>query len=407
MAAPKLIELEQARDAVLARVTPLGAEPVRLRAALGRRLAEDVSAGEPVPALDNSAMDGFAVRAADTRGASPEAPVALRLVGESRAGRPTEAPLEPGEAIRISTGAVVPEGADAVVRVEATGEENGTVLVEEAVEAGRDVRRAGDDIRSGATVIAEGTPLGPTELGVLASLGATDVSCRRRPRVCVLTSGDELLEPGEEMRPGGVRNSNAYSVPALAEEAGADVVVAGPAPDELGATRAAIEAALDADVVVVCGGVSVGEHDHVKRALAELGVEESFWGVALKPGRPTWFGTRGETLVFGLPGNPVSAMVTFVLLVRPALAALAGGRDGRKRVEARLASDYDKLPGRAHVVRCRLELRRDGWQAWPTGPQGSHILTSMLGADCLAIIPTEAGAIRAGERVEVELLRAV
>ena len=220
----------------------------------------------------------------------------------------------------------------------------------------------------------------------------------------MLTSGDELLAPGEEMRPGGVRNSNAYSVPALAEWAGAEAVVAGSAPDDLEATRAAIAPALDADVVVLCGGVSVGEHDHVKQALADLGVEESFWGVALKPGKPTWFGTRGDTLVFGLPGNPVSAMVTFVLLVRPALAVLSGGRPERLRTTARLARDYDKRPGRTHAVRCRLELREDGWHAHPAGRQGSHVLTSMLGADCLALIPAASGPLRAGERVEVELL---
>ena len=402
-----LIELEQARGAVLERAAPLPAEPVPLRDALGRFVAEDVSAAEPVPPFDNSAMDGFAVRAADTKGARPNAPVALRVVGESRAGHPAGSALGQGEAIGISTGAVVPKGADAVVRVEVTRSEEDRVLIEEEVEPGRDLRRTGEDIGPGEAVIGESTLLGPAELGVLASLGRAEVACRRRPTVCVLTSGDELLEPGEEMRPGGVRNSNAYSVPALAEQAGVELVVRGPVPDDLEATRSAIEAALGFDVVVLCGGVSVGEHDHVKRALADLGVVESFWGVALKPGRPTWFGTHGDTLVFGLPGNPVSAMVTFVLLVDPALAALGGGSPERHRAQAMLAVDYEKRPGRAHAVRCRLDLREDGWHATPTGPQGSHVLTSMLGADCLAIIPTATSHMRAGERVDVELLRRV
>ena len=206
------------------------------------------------------------------------------------------------------------------------------------------------------------------------------------------------------MRPGGVRNSNAYSVPALAQLAGAEGAGAASVPDDPDATREAIAAALDSDVVVICGGVSVGEHDHVKAAFAELGVEGSFWGIALKPGKPTWFGTRGDTLVFGLPGNPVSAMVTFLLLVRPALAALSGADPERHRTTARIAEDYEKRPGRAHAVRCRLELREDGWHARPTGKQGSHILTSMLGADCLALIPREAGSLSAGEPVVVELL---
>ncbi|HZK15619.1 MAG TPA: gephyrin-like molybdotransferase Glp [Solirubrobacterales bacterium] len=400
----ELVELGQARDAVLEQAAPLGVERVALRDGLGRRLAEDAAASEPVPAFDNSAMDGFAVRAADTRGARPGGPVRLRLVGESRAGHPAAATLRPGEAIGISTGAVVPAGADGVVRVEATRAEDDRVLVEDEIEPGRDVRRAGEDVRPGETVLVAGTRIGPAELGVLASLGAASVSCRRRPRVAVLTGGDELLEPADEMRPGGVRNSNAYSVPALVERAGGEAVPTGSVPDELEATRTAIEPALECDVVVVCGGVSVGEHDYVKQAFSELGVKQSFWGVALKPGKPTWFGTRGDALVFGLPGNPVSAMVTFTLLVRPALEALAGGRPERLRTTARLASAYEKRRGRTHAVRCRLELGDDGWHSHPFERQGSHVLTSMLGADCLALLPSAAGSVSAGERVEVELL---
>ncbi len=404
METPKLTEFEQARAAILERARPLAVERLPLRRALGRNLAEGVAAPEPVPAFDNSAMDGFAVRGEDTRGARPEAPVALRPGGESRAGSPASAALEQGEAFRISTGAVLPAGADAVVRVEATRLEDGQVLVGEEVEAGHDVRRAGDDVRAGEVVLPAGCRVGPAELGVLASLGAATVACHRRPRVAVLTSGDELLEPGDAMRPGAVRNSNAYSVPALAEVAGAEATVAGPAPDDPAATRAAIEPLLGADVVVLCGGISVGEHDHVKRALAELGVEQRFWRVALKPGRPTWFGSRGETLVFGLPGNPVSAMVTFVLFVRPALALLGGGRPDRQRTTARLAGDIEASPDRTQAARCRLELREDGWLAHPAERQGSHVLTSMLGADALAIVPAAPGPLRAGDRVEVELL---
>jgi molybdopterin molybdotransferase len=400
------LELEAARAAVLGAARPLATEPVPLRDALGRRLAADVAAAEPVPAADNSAMDGFAVRAEDTGGVSPGEPAALTIAGESRAGHPAAAPLEAGTAIRISTGAVLPEGADAVARVEVTRSDGDRVLVEEALEPGRDIRRAGEDIRLGEAVLRAGTLLGPAELGVLASLAVPAPSCRRRPRVCVLTSGDELLEPDEPMRPGGVRNSNAHTVPALARQAGAEVEVGGPLPDDPPATRDAIARALGFDVVVVCGGVSVGEHDHVKGALAELGVRQSFWGVALRPGRPTWFGTRDRTLVFGLPGNPVSAMVTFILLARPALVALGGGEPTPSRATARLATGYEKQPGRAHALRCRLELDDDGWLATPTGPQGSHILTSMLGADCLAIVPAEAARLEAGARVEIELLGA-
>jgi molybdopterin molybdotransferase len=402
----ELIEIEEARRLVLERVSPLPAERVPLREALGRVLAVEVSAADPVPGFDNSAMDGFAVRAADTASASGEAPVTLDVVDESRAGRPAERPVGPGEAILISTGAMVPEGADSVVRVEDTRSRDGRVEIGVAVETGRNVRRAGEDVRSGETVIPPGTVLGPAELGVIASVGRDAVECTRRPSICVLTTGDELHEPGEPLGPGGVRNSNAHSVPALVERAGAEVARVETVPDELAATRGAIKRALNSDVVVICGGVSVGEHDHVRAALAELGVEEAFWGVALRPGRPTAFGTHeGGALVFGLPGNPVSAMVTFLLLARPAIEALLGSNPRRQRVTAILDEDYAKKPGRAHAVRCRLELAEDGWHARTTGEQGSHVLTSMLGAEALALIPTGSGSVSAGERVEIEPLR--
>jgi molybdopterin molybdotransferase len=193
-------------------------------------------------------------------------------------------------------------------------------------------------------------------------------------------------------------------VPALARLAGAEIVSVDWTPDEPAATRAALERALAADVAIVCGGVSVGEHDHVKAALAALGAEEVFWRVALKPGGPTWFGTRGATLVFGLPGNPVSVMVTFLTFVRPALIAMAGGDPATRRTTARLGADYEKPTDRAHAVRCRLELDERGWIAWPLPRQGSHVLTSMLAADALALIPTESAGVAAGRTVEVELL---
>ncbi len=399
-----LIDLDAACAAVLERVVPLGSQAVELSAALGRYAAEAIASPEPVPGFDNSAMDGFAVRSADTAGAGGGRTVRLELIGESRAGHPAAAALTPGAAIAISTGAVVPEGADSVVRVEDTAPEDDRVAIEAEVRPGDNIRRAGEDIAAGAGVIAPGTLIGPAELGVLASVGAARVACHRRPRVAVVSSGDELIRPDEQMRPGAVRNSNAYSISALAQESGAEVISSELAPDRPDATRSAIGTALSADVAVVCGGVSVGEHDQVKGALADLGVEQRFWRIALKPGKPTWFGTHGKTLVFGLPGNPVSAMVTFLLLVRPALVALAGGSPGRRRVWARLAADRPRTRGRTEAVRCRIEPADDGWVAEPTGPQGSHILTSMVGADGLALLPPGDGTAEAGEMVEVQLI---
>ncbi len=399
------IEVEAAGRLVLERARPLGGEPVPLHEALGRVLAEDAIASEAVPAFDNSAMDGYAIRAADSAGAGVGAPALLRVAGESRAGHPAPAELGAGEAIAISTGALAPDGADAVVPVELTAARNGSVEVRAEVAQGANIRRAGEDVAAGERALAAGTALGPAELGVLAAAGRPEVRCALRPRVSVLVTGDELIGPGEPLRPGAVRDSNAYTVPALAARAGAEAIAVERVGDDAAATERALKAGLAADVLVVCGGVSVGAHDHVRPALARLGVEQVFWRLALRPGKPTWFGRHpGGTLVFGLPGNPVSAMVTFLLLVRPALLAMQGRDPSPRRLAVRFGVDYAKKPGRAEAVRCRLEDAAEGLRAVPTKEQGSHVLTSMLGADCLAWLPSEGAGVRAGERVEAELL---
>jgi molybdopterin molybdotransferase len=402
----RLTPLEEARRLILERASWLGFEHVPLAEALGRVLADDVEADVPVPSFDNSSMDGFALRAADTVGAA-DSPVRLEVVDESRAGHPSDRRLEAGEAIAISTGAMFPAGADAVVRVEDTEIDDDQVVVSAEVPPGHNVRHVGDNIAAGEQVLAAGTTIGPAELGVLASLGVEPVLCSRRPRVAIVISGDELVDPAESLGPGQIHDANGYTLRSLALAAGAEVTTVTQVDDDPVATREALAAALEAaDLLLVSGGISVGTHDHVKPALADLEVEQVFWRIALKPGKPTWFGAREEdgALAIALPGNPVSAMVCFTLLARPALRQMLGADPAARRTVARLDDDCEREPNRLHAVRCRLELKEDGWHARSTGGQASHILTSMLGADGLALIPAGEGPLAAGSEVEVELL---
>ena len=391
-----LIDIATARERVLSAVTPLTTESVELAAALGRVVAEDLASAHDLPPFDSSAMDGYAVVA----GPAAE----LEVVGESRAGHPAERALAIGEAIAISTGAQIPEGADAVVPIERVEVQDGRVRVPETP-PGNHVRRAGEDVRAGTVVVRAGSVLGPAELAVAASVGRDTLVCGRRPRVAVLVTGDELVGPGVPLGPGQIRDSNTTALGAQAQRAGAEVVSREVVPDNRDATTAALGAALDrADVICVSGGVSVGPHDHVKPALHALGVEERFWGVALKPGKPTWFGTRGETLVFGLPGNPVSAMVTFHLFVRPALRALTGGNPEDTRTTGVLDEAVRRNPVRDQVLRCVLSARDDGWHVQPTKAQESHVLTSMVGAGAYALVVAGEGEVPTGERVPIELV---
>ena len=390
-----LLSIDDARATVLGAVGALPTEEVPVGEALHRVLAEDVAAASDVPSFDNSAMDGFIV----TPGPAGRR---LRVVAESRAGAPAERPPGDGEAVRVSTGAVVPAGAGGVVPVEQVAESDGAIETRAETAEGQHVRRPGEDVRAGATVLRAGTRLGAAELGIAVVAGRATLTCARRPRVAILATGDELRPPGEPLGPGEINESNGITLGALVSTAHGDVVERAVVKDDPGATREAIAAALGrSDVLILSGGVSVGPHDHVKPALDALGVEERFWRVALRPGKPTWFGTHGETLVFGLPGNPVSAMVTFLLFVRPALAALQGADPAITRIAAPLTEPVPRNPGRDEAVRVSLDA--DG-RATPTGPQGSHQLSSMVGADGLAIVTAGKGEAAAGERVSVELI---
>jgi molybdopterin molybdotransferase len=391
-----LISVDEARTRVIAAVRPLPGERVAIDDALGRVLAEDVVAEFELPPFDSSAMDGFAVVA----GPAAELPV----VGESQAGRPFDGALEPGQAVRISTGAVVPRGADAIVPIERV-EVNGERVRVPDVAAGAHLRPAGDDLHRGDLVLSAGAELGAAEIGMLAGLGRIDVACARRPRLAIVATGDELVPAGQPLAPGQIYDSNAAAIGAQAVSAGAQVVGRMRLEDtERGTVEGIGSAAESADVICITGGVSVGPHDHVKPALAELGFDELLWGVKLKPGKPFWFGVRGEQYAFGLPGNPVSAMVTFTLFTRPALRALQGADPGAMRSTAILDGPIEANADRDQAVRCRLRMGDDGWHAEPTGPQGSHVMSSMVGAAALAIVPAGERDLAPGERVTIELI---
>jgi molybdopterin molybdotransferase len=399
MSAP-LISIARARELVLDTLHLLPSEQVEIDAALGRVLAADVRATGNVPPFPCSAMDGYAVLAGD-------AGRVLEVIGESRAGTPADGlAVRDGVAIRISTGAAVPAGATAVIPQENTAVNGTTIETQSASAVGENVRDSGEDIRDGTTVLEAGTRLRGVELGAVTAAGAAAVTVTAQPRVAVLCTGDELRAPGEPLGPGEIHNSNGTMLVALAEGQGAVCAPPGRLPDDRAATEEGLQAALEsADVVILSGGVSVGPHDHVKPALASLGVEEIFWRVALQPGKPTWFGRRDQTLVFGLPGNPVSAVVTFSLFVAPALARMLGKTPERRLYdEAVLGKAMSRNPEREQAVRVRLQRRSGQLVATPTGPQGSHIVTSLLGADALAVIPAGHGELEAGATVALEPL---
>jgi len=397
-----LISIAEARRLVRDAVGPLAAEPVGIDDALDRVLAQDVTAVGDVPPFPCSAMDGYAVIAGP-------AGRRLTVVGESRAGTPAASSLADGEAIRISTGAAIPAGATAVIPQEDVTNNGGeSVKTRAAISRGDHIRGAGEDMRAREIVLAAGTILNPVALGAAVAAGVSSVSAARRPRVSVLCTGDELRAPGEPLRPGEIHNSNAPMLTGLATHAGAVAAPAQRLADDRDATERGIAAALEqSDVVILSGGVSVGPHDHVKPALAALGVQELFWGVALQPGKPTWFGVMPNgPLVFGLPGNPVSAVVTFSLFVSLALAWLQGTAPRRPpRPDALLGTDVRRNPRREQAVRVRLNVQDDATVlAIPNGAQGSHILSSLLDADALAMIPAGEGQLPAGTTVTLEAL---
>ena len=345
-----MISIDEALELVFDGLAPLGPERVSLADAAGRVAAEPLVSAVDLPPFDRSAMDGYAVRAADT---APGVP--LRLAGGVAAGEVAEAVLEPGTAMRVSTGAALPEGADAILQSELADERDGQVAPERALASGTHVRYRGEDLRAGMVLAAAGSVLSLPRISALASAGVGAVTVHRRPRLHLIVTGSELLPLGAPPEPGRIHESNGLMVSLLAAQAGAVLVDHGVVGDDREATRAAVEAGLAGDVLVVSGGVSVGPHDHVKSAFGHCGVDEVFWRVRIKPGKPMWFGRRGETLVFGLPGNPLSTIVCFCVFIEPALRRLAGERDARPRLEpGRLSAPAQASDGRTTYLTAAL-----------------------------------------------------
>ncbi len=387
----RLLSIEEALARVLACARPLEPEAVPVAESAGRVLAADVAALIDLPPFPSSAMDGFAIRSVDVPG---ELPIVFRIA----AGRPADRPLEAGEAMEISTGGTVPAGADAVVPIENVVEQDNKLSVPASVDAGAHVRPIGGDVRAGDPLLAAGTMLGAAQVGALAAAGIAEVSCARRPRVVVLSTGTELRAPGEALGPGQIYESNGPMLAAAFESAGALVDRIGPVADDEDEHRRALEWGLEADVLVSSGGVSVGPHDLVREILGELGVEEDFWGVAVKPGKPVSFATRGATLVFGLPGNPVSALVAVELFVRPALRVLQGdSRPGPNYEVARLASPVRRNATRDELVRARTVREGDETMLEPLTGQESHMIARAAGADALVLVRAGEGELPAGE----------
>ena len=419
-----MISVEEALERILSYVHVLEPEERPILDALGQVVAEDVVSPLDIPPHDNTAMDGYAVRAADTSGAHKDAPVTLRVVGELAAGYLFEGEVRPGAAVRIMTGAPIPRGADAVVPFEETDEPAGrafgsfaksrdVVGILKAARQGANVRRAAEDVRRGQTILRAGAVLHPAQVGVLASLGQATVRVHRRPVVAILSTGDEVQEPGEPLRPGQIYDSNAYSISAMVRASGGIPRRLGIAKDTVEALTAKLRGGLDADLLVTSAGVSRGDYDVVKDVLAKEG-EVDFWTVRMRPGKPLAFGTfsggqkarPGRRVPhIGLPGNPVSSMVSFELFGRPAIFKMLGRSDWQRPLVRAIADEAIANTDARRVFARAILTQRDGrWHAALTGPQGSGMLTSMAQANALAIVPEDIPGVVPGDEVDAMLL---
>jgi molybdopterin molybdotransferase len=404
-----MISVEQALEKVLSYVDVLEEEERPILDCLGQVLAEDIYSPLNVPPLDNTAMDGYAVRSSDTQGAEHQSPRLLRVIDTVTAGSISRYEVKPGTAIRIMTGAPIPQGADSVVRFEDTDEPQRKGNITEVgilceVKVGSDIRRAGEDIAQGSLVLRQGTVIRPSETGVLASLGRSMVKVIRRPVVAILATGDELVDINQPLPPGKIYNSNTYSIAALVVRYGGVPQIIGVALDNEDSLVAKLHTALDSDMLITTGGVSMGDYDVVKDILAREG-EIVFWQVRMKPGKPLAFGRIKEIPHLGLPGNPVSSMVTFELFARPAILKMMGKKNlAKPTIEAIIENPVVNSDGRRIFARAVVEKRGGQYFAQLTGPQGSGILTSMTLANGLVIVPEDKAGAAAGDTVQVMML---
>lgn len=401
-----LTRLEDAQKIVLEAARPLGIEKVGLLEALGRVLAEDIVAPRDNPPWDNSAMDGFAVRWEDIRQEHAiTKPIELKVIEEVPAGKVATKAVARGQAIRIMTGAPIPVGADTVVKVEDTESAPDLVRIFKTVERGGNVRPQGEDVKKGECIIAKGTPIRPAEAGMLAMLAKSFVPVYQRVRVAILSTGDELADLDERFDEDKIINSNSYGIAAAVQEAGAVPVLLGIARDQPAALKDKIAHSLKADLLVLSGGVSMGDYDFTRDVFKELGAEMNFWKLAIRPGQPLAFGRIQRTLAFGLPGNPVSSMVTFEQLVRPAILKMTGHRSyGRPVLQAVFQEKFTKRTDRRHFLRGILSRENGVLTVRTTGDQGSGILTSMVKANCLIDVPVETERLNPGDLVSVQVL---
>ena len=400
-----MIPVDEALDKILSHVLPLGFEKVSLLDTLGRVIGEDIYAKRNIPPLDNSAMDGYALKSEDVRMASQNHPVRLVVIEDLPAGFISTKTVEKGKAIRIMTGAPIPKGADAVVPVEVTKKEDGFVLIFNAAGPGENIRVSGEDVKQGDRVISRGNIVRPAEVGMLASVGRSFVSVYQRPLVAILCTGDELVDVDGDLNEVKIISSNSYTIGAQVKDCGAIPLQLGIAKDRKEEIEEKLRQGIRADVLISSAGVSVGDYDFVKDVMKHLGMEMVFWKVAMRPGQPLAFGTMGGKPVFGLPGNPVSSMISFEQFVRPALLKMMGCRlIFRRLVEAVLKEEIKKMAGRRYFIRGSISFENNQYLVTTTGEQGSGMLRSMVKANGLIVIPEDQEIVRAGEKVKVQLL---